>query len=63
MCMSVREGEIDGIRGKEGLAVSQLDLLIPLPWGKGVQVCVCGLCLSHRGLSILAHLYSALWPS
>lgn len=40
VCMSVREGEIDGIRGKEGLAVSQLDLLIPLPWGKGVRVCV-----------------------
>lgn len=28
--------EIDEIRGKEGLAVSQLDLLILQPWGKGV---------------------------
>lgn len=34
-------GEIDGIRGKEGLAVSQLDLLILQPWGKGVCECVC----------------------
>lgn len=35
--------EIDGIRGKEGLAVSQLDLLILQPWGKGVceRVCLC----------------------
>lgn len=34
-------GEIDRIRGKEGLAVSQLDLLILQPWGDGVRVCVC----------------------
>lgn len=35
-CGGVGGGEIDGIRGKEGLAVSQLDLLILQPWGKGV---------------------------
>lgn len=44
-------GEIDRIRGKEGLTVSQLDLLILQPWGKGVcvsvcaHVCVYGVCL------------------
>lgn len=30
-------GGIDGIRGKERLAVSQLDLLILQPWGEGVR--------------------------
>lgn len=44
VCVRERErrgSEIDVIRGKEGLAVSQLDLLIPQPWGKGVFACVC----------------------
>lgn len=38
-------GGIDRIRGKEELAVSQLDLLILQPWGKGVCVCVYCACL------------------
>lgn len=40
-CVHKRGGEIDAICGKEGLAVSQLDLLIRQPWGKGVLVYVC----------------------
>lgn len=56
-----------GYVGRKRLAVSQLDLLILQPWGKGVWVCVCvgvcGLCLSRRDLSILAHLCFTLWPS
>ena len=45
VCVCVWVVEIDGIRGKEGLAVSQLDLLILQPWGKGVCACVCVDCI------------------